>query len=248
VNSSFVSVVVPAYNEASCIRRNVEEIVRYLDAKFPRFEVIVVNDGSTDHTQKEIAEAASKDEHITALSFPTNRGKGFVVRQGALKTRGDAVLFTDADLSTPVEEIEKAVQELSNGYSVVIASRQHPQSNVRVRQSGLRELMGKSFNVLIRTLFPLPFRDTQCGFKCFTQSAAREIFSRAQIDGFSFDVEVLLIARRLGCRVKEIPVSWAHVDASKVSVTRNWLSVLQELFRIYRNDRKGLYGRQHNAK
>ena len=248
MNSSFVSVVVPAYNEASCIRRNVEQIVRYLSARFQRFEVIVVNDGSTDATQREIAEVALRDGRITPVLLPANRGKGFAVREGVLKAKGDAVLFTDADLSTPVEEIEKAVAELSNGYSVVIGSRQHPQSNVRVCQSRLRELMGKSFNVVIRTLFPLPYRDTQCGFKCFTQRAAREVFSVAQIDGFSFDVEVLLIAQRLGYRVKEIPVSWAHVDASKVSVARNWLSVVKEIFQIYWNDRKGFYGRKSESK
>ena len=241
---TFVSVVVPAYNEAHSIQGNLDSIVRYLSARFQRFEVVVVNDGSTDGTQREIAEAASRDGHIEVVLLPANRGKGFAVRQGVLKAKGDTVLFTDADLSTPVEEIERAVEELSKGYSVVIASRQHPQSTIRVRQSWLRELMGKSFNVLIRTLFPLPYRDTQCGFKCFTQKAAREIFSVTRIDGFTFDVEVLLIAQRLGYSVKEIPVTWADVAESKVKLARGWVAIIRELSAILWNDRRGLYGRR----
>lgn len=244
MNPSLVSVVVPAYNEASCIQPNLEKIVQYLRSRFSRFEVIVVDDGSTDDTQRKVAEAAYQHCQITPISFPKNHGKGFAVRQGILKAKGDVVLFTDADLSTPIEETDKALEEVSKGYPIVIASRQHPDSTILVHQSWVREEMGKIFNLLVRILLPLAFRDTQCGFKCFSQKAAREIFNGTRIDGFSFDVEVLLNAWRLGYPIKEIPISWTDSPASKVRLIQGSLSIIKELFVIYWNDRKGLYGRK----
>ena len=241
MNATFVSVIIPTYNEGRCIRRNLEKVVEYLGARFSQYEVIVVDDGSRDDTVKQVTEAARQKPRMRLISFPTNRGKGLVVRQGLLEARGNAVFFTDADLSTPVEEIEEGLKGLEEDYPVVIASRRHPDSVIRLHQGRGREAVGKVFNLVVRALFSLPFRDTQCGFKCFSQEAARTIFSLARIDGFAFDVEILVIARRFGYRVKEIPICWTNSPDSKVRPVGGLLRVLSELLRIYSNDGRGLY-------
>jgi len=242
MNPTSLSVVIPVYNEGACIQRNLEKIAGYLSSKFSRFEVIVVDDGSTDDTRKKLAEVARQDGQIRIVSFSINHGKGFAVKQGMLKARGGIALFTDADLSTPIEETEKALEELSKGYSLVIASRQHPDSIIFVRQSYARETMGKLFNLIVRTLFRLPFRDTQCGFKCFSQKATKKIFSGARIDDLTFDVEALLIALRRGYLVKEIPICWTNAPTSKVRLIKDSLRIAKELYLIFFNDLKGLYG------
>ncbi len=237
----FVSLVVPVYNEAGRIQSSLERMLRYFVSSGFSFEVIAVDDGSTDTSREKIAAVAQRDQRVRIVSFSTNHGKGFAVRQGVLKAEGEIVMFTDADLSTPMEEIEKAVQEILGGLAVVIGSRQHPASEIRVRQSYLRERIGRWFNWLVRGLLGLPFRDTQCGFKGFSRKAAREIFSRVRIDGFAFDVEVLLIARRLDYSVKEIPIRWSDSAASRIRPVRDSLRTFQELIAIYYNDRKGFY-------
>jgi len=242
MNPSLISVVVPAYNEGSCIQSNLDRIVQYLDARFSRFEIIVVNDGSTDETQSRVVQAANKDCRVKVLSFSANRGKGAAVREGITKAKGDVILFTDADLSTPLAEIETALGKLAKGYPVVIGSRQHPGSKILVHQGWFRERFGVIFNLFVRFLLPLPFKDTQCGFKCFTQKAGKEIFAMTEIDGLTFDVEVLLIAQRLHYPVKEIPICWTNSATSKVRVMQNLLGVVSELLTIYWNDMRGLYG------
>lgn len=245
--STSVSVIVPVYNEAPRIARSLERILAYLRREFSAFEVIAVNDGSTDGTAQELARFGGHDGRLEIVSFPSNRGKGFAVRAGMLRARGDVALFLDADLSTPVEETDKAIAELARGYSVVIGSRQHPDSVIHVHQNQLRERMGKLFNLWVRTLFSLEFLDTQCGFKGFCRAAGKEIFSIAQVDGFAFDIEVLIIARRLGYSIKEIPVSWSDAPGSKVKLGRDLAPVMAELLTIYWNDRRGLYN-HHPAK
>jgi dolichyl-phosphate beta-glucosyltransferase len=245
MNSTFVSVVIPTYNEGGRIEPNLEKIIKYLNVKFAQFEVIAVDDGSRDDTPRKIAEVARKEPRVRHFLFSTNRGKGFVVREGILKARGDVIFFTDADLSTPVEEIEKAVQGLSEGYPVIIASRRHEESVIRLRQNWFRGTIGRVFNLLVRILLTMPLRDTQCGFKGFSRQAAQEIFSRVHIEGFAFDAEVLLIARRLGYSIKEIPVCWTNSPESKVRPLRHSLLVVGELLRIYWNDRKGLYDKKN---
>jgi len=242
--SPFISVIVPAYNEQGCIAANVEKVAGYLAAGFSRFEVIVVDDGSTDGTPREISRAARLDPRIKLIPIPANRGKGFAVREGVLQAEGDAIFFTDADLSTPVEEIEAGLKGLNEDTPVVIASRRHPESVIALYQSRTREGIGRLFNRCVKLLLSLPFQDTQCGFKCFTREAGRKIFSRALIDGFAFDVEILVIARRLGYRVNEIPVCWTNSPESKVRPLRDFARVATDLLRIYRNDRAGLYGPQ----
>lgn len=244
MNSDFISVVVPAYNEAVCIQSTLEKLVAYLSARFSRFEIIVADDGSVDRTRAKVAESASKDPRVRLLSFAGNHGKGFAVRQGILDAKGESIFFTDADLSTPPEEIETALACLKEGFSVVIASRRHPQSVITRHQPRMREAVGAAFNRAVRALLSLEFRDTQCGFKAFSATASRQIFSLARIDGFAFDAEILVIARNLGCRVKEIPVRWSNAPDSKVSLGRHLYGVVKDLLRIYRNDRRGVYERR----
>ncbi len=241
MNPNFVSVVIPAYNEGGRIQSNLEKITGYLSSKFSQFEVIVVDDGSADDTAKKVAQAAHHEPRIRLISFPANRGKGFVVRQGVLAARGDAIFFTDADLSTPVEAIEAGLKELAEGYPVVIASRRHPESVITLHQSRAREAAGRIFNLAVKTILSLPFEDTQCGFKGFSREAARSIFSLARIDGFVFDAELLVIARRFGFRVREIPVHWTNAPDSKVRLVRHLSSVARDLLQIRRNDRQGIY-------
>ena len=234
MNFQSVSVVIPAYNEGERIERTLSELARYLEPKFPRFEIIVVDDGSNDETAEKIKRCAQTERQIKLHSYSPNRGKGFAVRLGMLRAAHDAVLFTDADLSTPVEEIEIALAELARGFAVVIASRRHPESFIARRQNPAREFIGRTFNALVRVMIGLPYRDTQCGFKCLTRSAAKEIFSRARIDRFSFDVEILLIARAMGYAIKEIPVRWTNAPGSKVRPLRDLGSIVRELMQLYR--------------
>ncbi len=229
-----VSVVIPAYNEGERIELTLNKLSQYLEKKNSRFEIIVIDDGSSDDTAEKVRRVGETDRRIALISYAPNRGKGFAVRQGMLRAANDAVLFTDADLSTPVEEIEIAVAELTRGFPVVIASRRHPESVIARRQSWVRELIGRTFNALVRLLIGLPYGDTQCGFKCFTQTAAKEIFSRTRIDRFSFDVEVLLSARARGYAVKEIPVRWTNAPGSKVRPLRDALKILRELWLLRR--------------
>jgi dolichyl-phosphate beta-glucosyltransferase len=234
LDSLSVSVVIPAYNEGVRIEKTLRELVRYLELKFPRFEIIVSDDGSSDDTAEKIKRLAETNRQNVLLSHLPNRGKGFAVRQGMLRAANEAVLFTDADLSTPVEEIEIALAELARGFSVVIASRRHPESVIARRQNLAREFIGRTFNALVRLMTGLLYRDTQCGFKCFTLSAAKEIFSRARIDRFSFDVEILLIAGAMGYAIKEIPVRWSDAPGSKVRPLRDLATILRELMQLYR--------------
>jgi dolichyl-phosphate beta-glucosyltransferase len=233
-----LSVIVPAYNEEARIQGTLAKLAAYLEKNFPVFEIIVIDDGSTDATPEKVRQAAAENGRVVLHSLPGNRGKGFAVRTGMMLAKGDAVLFTDADLSTPVEEIAMALTELRRGFPVVIASRRHPQSIIARHQSWARELIGRGFNKLIRAFFSLPFRDTQCGFKCFTGAAAKAIFARATIDTFSFDVEVLMIATALGYSIKEIPVHWTNASGSKVRPLRDTATISRELVNLYRNAAK----------
>jgi dolichyl-phosphate beta-glucosyltransferase len=213
---SSLSIVIPAYNEEARLPSTLDAVMAYLAVKnFDFVEVIVVDDGSRDGTAALIEHHAG----ISLLRNPGNRGKGYTVRHGMLEAKGDWILYTDADLSAPIAELDKLLAAAERGSAdVAIGSRALDRSLVGVHQSAFRELSGRAFNVVMRVVTGLPFRDTQCGFKLFKAAAGREIFSRQKLDGFSFDVEDLVIAKTLGYRAIEVPVVWNNVEGTKVSM------------------------------
>jgi glycosyltransferase involved in cell wall biosynthesis len=230
-----LSVVIPAYNEEKRLPATLDRVTAWLGAQSLEFgELIVVNDGSRDGTAALVERYRAAHSCVRLLENPGNRGKGYSVRHGMLEARGEWVLFSDADLSTPIEDASRLYDAATSaGADIAIGSRAVDRSLVSKHQSALRELSGRFFNLVMRTATGLPFRDTQCGFKLYRASAAREIFSRQKLDGFSFDVEDLYIARRLGIAAVEVPVRWANVEGTKVSALTG-LKSFADLVRIRR--------------
>lgn len=211
-----------------------------MEGKHFDFEVIVVDDGSSDSTSEIVSTIASSDPRVRLLVNRKNMGKGNAVRRGIEASRGDVILFSDADLSTPIEEIEKLLPELGS-HDFVIASRSLPASKVEVHQPPYREMMGKIFNILVRLLVMRGFIDTQCGFKLLTAKAASGILPLARVNSFSFDVELILIARRQGFGVIDVPVRWIDSRSSKVHPLFGSAQMLLDLFRIKLYDVLGYY-------
>jgi len=230
-----LSVVVPALNEEDRLPRTLERIASHLGRRGGGYEVVVIDDGSRDRTA-ERAQAAG----ATVLRNEANRGKGYAVRRGMLAARGTRRLMTDADLSTPIEELDRLAARMDEGHDVVIGSRALPGARIEVRQPWYRENMGRLFNLFVRALAVPGVMDTQCGFKLFSAAAARDVFSSARLDGFSFDVEALFLARRKGYRIAEVPVVWRNDAASRVSLVRGFLA-FPDLLRIRANDWSGRY-------
>jgi glycosyltransferase involved in cell wall biosynthesis len=210
-----ISIIIPAFNEEKRLPSTLATVKAYLAASSWEFsEIAVVDDGSRDATA-EVAEAAG----VRVLRNPGNRGKGYTVRHGMLEAKGDWALFSDADLSAPIDELEKLWTAVERErVRCAIGSRALDRSLIGIHQSAFRENMGRVFNLLMRLETGLPFQDTQCGFKLFETAAARQIFGRQRLDGFGFDVEVLYIAKRLGYRTVEVPVRWNDVAGTKVSM------------------------------
>ena len=232
-----LSIIIPAYNEANRLPDSLVKVKQYLGtAKWDFVEVVVVDDGSRDNTVQ-LAEAAG----ARVLKNPGNRGKGYSVKHGVLEAKGDWVLFTDADLSSPIGEVEKLWKAAeSANVQMAVGSRAVDRSLVGVHQPLAREAMGRIFNASMRLVTGLPFKDTQCGFKLFQTAAAREVFSRQQLDGFGFDVEVLFIARKLGYRAVEVPVRWDNVEGTKVSLLLGF-KAFTDLLKVRRNGLQGKY-------
>lgn len=234
-----LSIVIPAYNEERRLPQTLRLVLEWMNHhQFSFCELTVVDDGSQDGTAGVVQEFAGSHPCLRLLPNPGNRGKGYAVRHGMLKAKGEWILYTDADLSSPIEELEKLCKAAcEQGAAVAIGSRAVDRSLVVVHQPMMRELSGRCFNLAMRTVTGLPFRDTQCGFKLYRADAAREIFSRQKQDGFSFDVEDLLIARKLGIKAVEVPVRWANVEGTKVRLTQGIMSFL-DLVKI-RMDHRG---------
>jgi dolichyl-phosphate beta-glucosyltransferase len=214
-----ISIVIPAYNEEARLPATLEKVIDYLRPKeFSFSEILVVDDGSQDSTASLVQQRQVGYPSLRLIRNPGNRGKGFTVRHGVMEARGDWILTTDADLSAPIGELDKLISAVErDNAKVAIGSRALDRSLVGVHQSAMREAAGRVFNFLMRIVTGLPFRDTQCGFKLFEAAAAREIFARQTLDGFSFDVEDLVIAKVLGHRAVEVPVVWNNVEGTKVS-------------------------------
>lgn len=237
----FLSIVIPAYNEEPRLPQTLELIRAYAARKSFAVEVLVVDDGSQDATAAEAERAARSWPAVRLLRNPGNRGKGYSVRHGMLRAVGRLALFTDADLSAPIEEADRLLEALEAGHDAAIGSRALRPELIAVHQAWMRETAGKTFNLLARALVGLPFRDTQCGFKLFRREAARAVFSRQRIDGFGFDVEVLYLARKLGYRVAEVPVRWSHVEGTKVRMLADSARMFAGLLRIRWMDLNGKY-------
>ncbi|MGA2598159.1 MAG: dolichyl-phosphate beta-glucosyltransferase [Bryobacteraceae bacterium] len=211
-----LSIVIPAYNEEKRLPGTLDRVLAWLDRRALGFsELIVVDDGSRDNT----AGVAESRPPVRVLRNPGNRGKGYAVRHGMLDARGDWVLYSDADLSTPIEEADRLYDAaMKSGAAIAIGSRAVDRSLVTVHQSSFREYSGRAFNLVMRTITGLPFSDTQCGFKLYRRDAAQKVFSRQKLDGFSFDVEDLYLAKKAGVKAIEVPVHWANVEGTKVSM------------------------------
>lgn len=230
----FLSIVIPVFNEEKRIHSSLSKIVDYVEKKgiSDNSEIIVVNDGSLDNTASVINQFKEENNLITLIDYKDNKGKGYAVKKGILSAKGEYILFMDADLSTPLEEINKLIWNLNMDYDLSIGSRGLKDSKIIRHQPKYRETMGKIFNLIIRLLLIKNIRDTQCGFKCFKKEVAREIFNKTKINGFSFDVEALYIAQRKGYRIKEIPIQWYNFPDTKVRAIKDSLNMLLEIFKI----------------
>lgn len=239
-----ISIVIPAFNESARIVDPLETIVDYIDNAGLNAEIVVIDDGSSDDTKKvagRILARAGVNHQVTG--YKKNRGKGFAVKTGLLAAHGEIALFTDADLSTPIEEMPKLVDPIKNDrYDVTFGSRAMDRSLIGTHQPWRREQGGKVMNLIIRRMSGLPFFDTQCGFKAFNMTRFRPLLGMMTIDRFGFDVEFLFVAAYHSLRLAEIPVRWNDVAGSKVSVFRDTRRMISELGQIRRNARLGRYG------
>lgn len=233
-----LSIVVPSYNEAERIGATLQTLSDWMDAQSFATEVLVVDDGSDDATVDVVWPRSEADERIRLLLNGSNRGKGFSVGHGIEQARGAEILFSDADLSTPIEEYDRLAAALPDA-DIVIGSRALPDSNLEKRQPLYREMMGRTFNLLVQALVFPGIHDTQCGFKLFRAPVARSLFEGRTIDGFAFDVEILYLARLRGLRVVELPVTWCNDEASRVDPIRHSLRMFRDIARIRRRHRGG---------
>lgn len=237
-----LSVVIPAFNEEERLVPTLARVFDYLSERGYPFEVIVVDDGSTDRTLDLARRFAEGKDNLHVVSNGTNRGKGFSVRRGVEEAAGEYILFSDADLSTPIEELDRLFPPvLEGGVDIAIGSRSLRGSDVRVHQPWYRELMGKIFNKIVRIFTLRGFKDTQCGFKLFSGEAAREVFALQRVEGFSFDVEALYLARKAGRRITEVPVTWYNSPRSRVSIVGDPARMFLDVLRIRIDDLRGRY-------
>lgn len=238
------SIVIPAYNERARILATLKSVVETVRAHQWSAEIIVVNDGSTDETAQLVRDFALAAPEVQLMNNPRNCGKGYSVRSGLLHALGEIVMFTDADLSAPINEAERLFEAIAQGADIAIGSRWLATSRQTHRQPLYRQVFGRVFNALTRAVMRLPYADTQCGFKAFTRSAAQTVFQLQTIERWGFDPEILFIARKRGYRVTEVPVSWAHDARSRISYLRDGLQMLKELAIVRWNALMGRYGKQ----
>ncbi|MFA5158950.1 MAG: dolichyl-phosphate beta-glucosyltransferase [Candidatus Omnitrophota bacterium] len=231
--ATYLSVVIPAYNEEKRLPQSLAAVLDFLKRQPYGSEIIISDDGSQDRTVAVTQELLQGFPH-QVLVTPKNRGKGHAVRQGMLAAAGEYVLFTDADLSTPIEEVARFLTYLEKGQDVVIGSRALPDSRVEIHQNFLRETMGKIFNLIARGWALKGIHDSQCGFKCFRRETAQKLFGLQKLNGFSFDVEILYLAQELGLRLLELPVIWRNSAQSRVQVLRDPLAMFWDVVRIRR--------------
>ncbi len=231
-----LSIVIPCFNEEQRLPRTIELIEQYLARVETPYELILVDDGSTDGTREIMDVAAERNPSVRLEALPQNRGKGRALAEGVAAARGAQVLVTDADLSTPIDEIEKLRAELSKGAGVAIASRALRGSRVEISQPAYRVLMGKAFNLLVQAVLLPGIWDTQCGFKLFRADVAHQVFAGLTTDGFGYDPEVLYRAKKRGVRIAEVPVVWRNSAPTKVSPIKSSIDMFKHVVRVrFRN-------------
>ncbi len=228
----------PAYNEETRLPRTLARLHQYYEGQAYEYDVTIVSDGSTDRTATLVRDFAGVHPTFRLIEYAPNRGKGYAVRTGILAAEGDVVLFCDADLATPQEETEKLLPHMESGADVAIGSRPLKESRLEKHQPFLREMFGRASNKVIQLLAVRGIRDTQCGFKMFTKTAAQDIFGRCKLEEFGFDFECLMIARDLGYRIDEVPIRWLDQEGSKVVLLRDGPRALRDLLRIRLMGRK----------
>ena len=242
-----LSIVIPAYNEQSRLGPTVRDAAEYCRGQGRSFELIIVDDGSRDGTSELGRHLAEEFPEVRVIRLAANRGKGYAVRSGVVNALGQTVLFADADGATPIAEIERLEAALSAGADVAIGSRALRAQGVRVEAKIYRRIVGRTFHRMVEFLADAGVEDTQCGFKLFRAAVAHDLFSRMRMNGFSFDVELLMIAKRRGYHVAEIPISWTHKPGSKVSLYWDPIRMATDLFRIRRHCLSGKYDTPHLA-
>jgi len=241
------SIVIPAFNESARIPATLNSVVSCVRSKGWSAEVIVVNDGSTDGTAELVRAFARHAPEVRLIENPGNRGKGYSVRAGMLQALGEVVLFTDSDLSAPIEEAERLFAAIEGGADIAIGSRWLEKGRQTHRQPLYRQFFGRCFNAVTRGVMGLHFADTQCGFKAFTRNAAQTVFQLQTIERWGFDPEILFIALKRGYRIVEVPVSWAHDARTRMSYLRDGLKMLEEIAIIRWNALTGHYNKQIDA-
>src|SRR6202045_1205842 len=237
----YLSIVIPAYNESARIERTLDRVMACIEAQGWDAEVLVVDDGSRDETAEIVAQWMKIFPRLHLVQNPGNRGKGYSVRNGLLRAAGEIVMFTDADLSAPMEEAERLLAAIADGADVAIGSRWMDRTRQTIHQPLYRQFFGRCFNWVTRTIMGLPYKDTQCGFKAFKRSAAQIIFRLQTIERWGFDPEILFIARKLKYVIREVPVTWGHDERSRMSYLKDGMKMLEDMARIRANFMAGRY-------
>ncbi|MCM8815022.1 MAG: glycosyltransferase family 2 protein [Candidatus Omnitrophica bacterium] len=227
-----LSVIIPAFNEEKAIQNTLATVCNFFKEKGLSFEVVVVDDGSSDATALRVREMMKDNSFVKLVSYPKNAGKGEAIRQGVMVSKGDLILFSDADLSTPISEMEKFLPFIQQGYDIVIGSRRIKNSLITRKQPFHRRISGKVFQLLVKYVLRLPYEDTQCGFKMFKGSAAKKLFSTLAHKGFIFDVEIVYKAHLAGLKIKEIGVIWANDPSTTVRFLKDSLKCFIDLIKI----------------
>jgi dolichyl-phosphate beta-glucosyltransferase len=241
------SIVIPAYNESARLGGTLDKVLAYVHTRGWSAEVIVVNDGSRDNTEEIARQFANKDPIMRVVNNPGNRGKGYSVRNGMLHARGQIVLFSDADLSSPIEESSKLIEALEAGADIAIGSRWLRAETQIQRQPLHRQIFGRIFNLLLRLTLGLQFKDTQCGFKAFKQHTVQAIFPLQKIERWGFDPEILFLARKFGFKVEEIPVTWGHSGGTRINPLIDGSRMFMEMLHIRWNDLREKYDASSQA-
>jgi dolichyl-phosphate beta-glucosyltransferase len=240
---SRLSVIIPAYNEARRLPLYLERVLAFLDAQSGTYEVIVVDDGSSDGTPHVVEQFCLRSAGIRLIRLPENRGKGHAVKTGMMAAKGAMRLFADADGATPIGEVARLINAVERGADIAVGSRALTAGDCTVKGKWYRKVIGTVFNRIVRAMAVRSISDTQCGFKLFTGDAAERIFPLQTIDGFGFDAEILFIAQRFGYRLAEVPVNWTDIKGTKVKLVRDSIRMFFDVLKIRINDWRGAYGR-----